>query len=83
MSAGWVALLSPLILDLPCCLVFSEGPGETHVVSVGGGGGGGEWGVHRAEQRRLISSVALYADGLVKRSHTTSRSRRLSVRLSF
>ena len=32
------------------------------------------WGVHRAEQSRHIPSVALYADGLVKRSYTSSRS---------
>lgn len=69
MSAGWVVLLSPLILDLPCSLAFSEGPGQTLVVSVGG---------EYAEQRRHISSVALYADGLVKQSHTS-----LQVSLSF
>lgn len=37
--AGRAALLPPLILDLPRCLAFSEGPEQTRVASVWGEGG--------------------------------------------
>lgn len=64
-SAGWVTVLCPLILDLPWCLAFCDGTWTDTCCICGGRGE-----VCSAEQRRHIS-VALYADGLVKQSYTS------------
>lgn len=51
-------MLCPVMQGVPCCLAFSEGPGQACVVSEGE--------ALTAERRRRFSTVALYADGLVR-----------------
>lgn len=74
-TARMITLLSPLILDLPCCLAFSEGPGQTHVVSVRGRLGRAE----QREYRPLCGSVCRWAGNVISHLFQASLSLTLSV----
>lgn len=71
MSAGRATLLSTLILEMPRCLLWGT---QTDTCRSWGGRR-----VQRAKQRRHISPVAQYPDGLVKETHTSSRYPSLSL----